>query len=135
METFPRPGESEDTVSVNVAGHRYVPREESVEILLDNKNGETLEISNQSIFPVVKNTETGLSEFDGSKKIAQLKKWYSKNNTLSATVVDNENELRVGKIVKIQLKKGDYFQGIITKVVRNNIGTYHTVDLEAHEWN
>lgn len=132
---LPNPQYNGLTFGGAVKGYKYLKKEESVEILLDNKNGETLEISNQAIFPVVKNSTTGLSEFDGSKKLAQLKKWYSNNNTLSATVVDDNSEIKVGKVVKIQLKKGNYFQGIVTKVVRNNIGTYHTVDLEAHEWN
>lgn len=113
--------------NVDLVGYKYDKAEQSFEILTETKNGETLEIINQIIYP--------LDEQMVENKIAQLKKWYSKNNNLSATVVDDNSEIKVGKVVKIQLKKGNYFQGIVTKVVRNNIGTYHTVDLEAHEWN
>jgi hypothetical protein len=67
-------------------------------------------------------------------KSAQLKKWYSKNNTVKATVADN-NDLKIGKILKIQLLDGNYFQGIITKAERSNVGNKHLIDLEAHEWN
>lgn len=106
-----------------INGYRYSQYSESTEIKVSEK-GDTLEITDQLLYPI-----------DDTKKIAQLKKWYSRNNTLSATVVDNDSEIRVGKIVKIQLKNGKYFQGIVTSVVRNNVGTYHTVELEAHEWN
>jgi len=113
-----------DVSSVSIEGWEAKKYEETVEILTGNSNGETLEITNQMIYPI-----------DDTAKKEQLKKWYSHNNTLSATVVDNDSEIRVGKVVKIQLKKGGYFQGIVTSVVRNNVSVYHTVDLEAHEWN
>ena len=106
-----------------INGYRYSQYSEGTEIKVSEK-GETLKITDQLLYPI-----------DDTKKIAQLKKWYSRNNTLSATVVDDDSEIRVGKIVKIQLKNGKYFQGIVTSIVRNNIGDYHTVDLEAHEWN
>ena len=103
----------------------YEKTETIIEIDTGIKNAGTLEISKQSLY---------LESFIEAKA-NMLKKWYSKNNTLQATVVDNDSEIQLGKILKIQLKKGNYFQGIITKVIRNNIGDLHTVDLEAHEWN
>lgn len=109
---------------ISLVGHTYSKQEETVEILTGIKNGGTIEITNQTLYPL-----------DDSRKIAQLKKWYSNNNTLSATIVDNDSQIKLGKVVKIQLKNGNYFQGIVTKIVRNNVGTYHTVELEAHEWN
>lgn len=110
---------------VNLSGYTFSKQEESVEIVTDIKDGGTLEITDQLLYPI-----------DDTKKIAQLKKWYSHNNTLSATIVDNDSQIRLGKVVKIELKKsGTFFQGIVTKIVRNNVGTYHTVELEAHEWN
>ena len=84
--------------------------------------GNTLTITNQELYPI-----------DMTLKSAQLKKWYSKNNTIKATVADN-NDLKIGKILKIQLLDGNYFQGIITKVERSNVGNKHLIDLEAHEW-
>ena len=116
--------EDKSPYTVNVLGYKYSKYEETIEIPLDNSSGDILEINNQELYPI-----------DDTQKIAQLKKWYSKNNTLTATVVDNNNEIKLGKIIKIQLRKGDYFQGVITNVSRTNINDYHTVELEAHEWN
>lgn len=109
---------------VNISGYTFSKQEESVEIVTGIKDGSTLEISDQFLYPI-----------DDSKKIAQLKKWYSHNNTLSATIVDNDSQIRLGKVIKVELKKpGTFFQGIVTKIVRNNVGSYHTVELEAHQW-
>ena len=113
--------------TVAVYGYEYNKLEEVVQIPTGNVGGETLEIANQELFP--------LDDENVQNKVAQLKKWYSENDTLSATIVDNASEIRCGKLVKIQLKKGDFFKGIVTKVVRNNISLYHTVDLEVHRWN
>jgi hypothetical protein len=85
--------------------------------------GKTLTISKQELYPI-----------NMDLKSEQLKKWYSKNNTVKATVSDN-GDLKVGKILKIQLLDGTYFQGIITKAERGNIADKHLIDLEAHEWN
>ena len=85
--------------------------------------GNTLAITNQELYPI-----------DMALKSEQLKKWYLKNNTIKATVVDN-NDLKIGKILKIQLLDGMYFQGVIVKAERSNIGDKHLIDLEAHEWN
>lgn len=85
--------------------------------------GDTLTITNQELYPI-----------DMALKSEQLKKWYSKNNTIKATVIDN-NDLKIGKILKIQLLDGTYFQGVIVKAERSNIGDKHLIDLEAHEWN
>lgn len=109
--------------SAVVKGIKYASEQRKVEIPI-SENGEVLTISNQELYPI-----------DLTNKKAQLKKWYSKNNTLRATVVDNNNEIKLGKVIKIQLRNGNYFQGIITQVHRNTINTYHTVELEAHEWN
>ena len=124
--------DSDDTADIpkdeamewEINGYKYIKSTETVEISTGIKNGETLEITNQTLYPI-----------DDSKKVAQLKKWYSANNTLTATIVDNDNQIRLGKVLKIQLKNGKYFQGIVTKLNRSNISNYHTVDLEAHEWN
>lgn len=112
------------TYPIAIKGYEYAENRVRLEIPTGISNGATLEITNQTLYPK-----------DVTEKMKQLKKWYSKNNTLTATVVDNDSEIRVGKIIKIQLKKGNYFQGIITKVIRNNVNDYHTVELEAHEWN
>jgi hypothetical protein len=109
---------------IAIKGYEYVENRVRLEIPTGISNGATLEITNQTLYPK-----------DVTEKMKQLKKWYSRNNTLSATVVDDNSEIRVGKIIKIQLKKGNYFQGVITKVIRNSINDYHTVELEAHEWN
>ncbi len=109
---------------IHLVGHTYSKQEEVVEISTGVKNGSTLEITNQTLYPL-----------DDTRKIAQLKKWYSSNNTLSATIVDNDSQIRLGKVIKVELKRsGTFFQGIVTKIVRNNVGTYHTVELEAHQW-
>lgn len=105
-------------------GWTYDKYEERTEIETGISNGDVLEIANQTVYPI-----------DDTLKIAQLKKWYSNNNTLSATVVDGDNSIQLGKVLKIQLKNGKYFQGIITKIVRNRVEDDHTVSLEAHEWN
>lgn len=120
FETYPA------SLNVVLHGYKYDKYEHTYEISTESKSGETLEIKNQILYP--------LDEQMIENKISQLKKWYSRNNTLSATVVDNNSEIKLGKVIKLQLKRGNYFQGIITKIVRNNIGDYHTVDLEAHEW-
>lgn len=120
VETYHQP----DVRKFDIDGWELKTREDIVTIYTGNTKGETLEITNQTLYPA-----------DDTKKIAQLRKWYTNNNTLTATVVDNDSEIQVGKIVKIQLKKGNYFQGVVTSVVRTNINDYHTVELEAHEWN
>ncbi len=110
-----------------LSAHKYDKYEHTLEISTGANRGAVLEISNQIIFP--------LEEQMTENKIAQLKKWYSNNNTLSATIVDNDSQIRLGKVIKVELKKpGTFFQGIVTKIVRNNVGTYHTVELEAHQW-
>ncbi|MBQ8338548.1 MAG: hypothetical protein IJY33_05325 [Oscillospiraceae bacterium] len=113
-----------DWDSIEVSAYKYEKSEHTIRISTGNKGNKKLEITNQQIYPI-----------NPAYKMAQLKKWYSNNNTLSATIVDNDSQIRLGKVVKIQLKNGNYFQGIVTKIVRNNISSYHTVDLEAHEWN
>ena len=116
--------EDTNSFTANVQGFEYGAKEERVEISTGVRNGSVLEITNQILYPI-----------DDTKKIAQLKKWYSKNNTLSATIVDNDSQIRLGKVIKVELKRpGTFFQGIVTKIVRNNIGSYHTVELEAHQW-
>lgn len=112
---------------VSFEGKRYSKVERVETIYTGNTKGETLEIKNQTLYPIFTQ--------DIERKSEQLRKWYTNNNTLTATVVDNDSEIQVGKIVKIQLKKGNYFQGVVTSVVRTNINDYHTVELEAHEWN
>lgn len=124
ISSSPDSGKAGETETVSIKGYVYEKNEMVIEIDTGIKNSGTLEISKHPLY---------LQNFIEAKS-NQLQKWYSKNNTLTATVVDNESEIRLGKILKIQLKKDNYFQGIITKVVRNNIGDYHTVDLEAHEW-
>lgn len=135
-----------DGILVNpvvIKGHKYNETKISIDIPTGVQSEKTLKITKQDLYPyilslITKDDESTVSEderFLQTEKVKQLKKWYQKNNTLSATVVDNNNEIRLGKVLKIQLKKGDYFQGIITKITRNNINDYHIVKLEAHEWN
>ena len=125
VSSIPEGGKLGETETVSIKGYLYEKLETIIEIDTGIENAATLEISKHPMY---------LQSFIQAKA-NQLQKWYSKNNTLSATVVDNECEVQLGKIIKIQLKKGNYFQGIITKIIRNNIGDLHTVDLEAHEWN
>jgi len=115
--------EEETPTSTEIKGHKYNEQTVSYEISTGLKSSEVLRITDQQLYPT-----------DPAKKLAQLKKWYSANNTLSATVADKDGLIRIGKVLKIQLKKGGYFQGIITKVERDNIADYHTVSLEAHQW-
>lgn len=135
-----------DKILVNpvvIKGHKYNETKISIDIPTGVQSEKTLKITKQNLYPyilssITNNGDPNVSEnerFLQTEKVKQLKKWYQKNNTLSATVVDNNNEIRLGKVLKIQLKKGDYFQGIITKITRNNINDYHIVKLEAHEWN
>lgn len=85
--------------------------------------GDKLVISNQEIYPI-----------DMTAKGEQLKKWYSNNDTIKATLVDN-GDLKIGKIIDIEISSGKRFKGIITKLDRNNISDKHLIDLEAHQWN
>ena len=128
---------------VVIKGHKYNETKISIDIPTGVQSEKTLKITKQNLYPyilssITNNGDPNVSEnerFLQTEKVKQLKKWYQKNNTLSATVVDNNNEISLGKVLKIQLKKGDYFQGIITKITRNNVNDYHIVKLEAHEWN
>lgn len=105
-----------------VEGYGY--NKQTIKYIIDiQPYGNALTITNQELYPI-----------DMALKSEQLKKWYSKNNTVKATIVDN-NDLRIGKILKIQLLDGTYFQGIIVKAERSNVGNKHLIDLEAHEWN
>lgn len=105
-----------------VEGYGY--NKQTIKYIIDiQPYGNALTITNQELYPI-----------DMALKSEQLKKWYSKNNTVKATIVDN-NDLRIGKVLKIQLLDGTYFQGIIIKAERSNVGNKHLIDLEAHEWN
>lgn len=107
---------------VVVSAYEYTEQKQKIEIDLETANTKTLTISNQVLFPL-----------DTAPKVNQLKKWYSKNNTLSATIVDN-GDLDLGYVLKIELDNGRYFTGIITKIERNNVSDYHVLNVEAHEW-
>ena len=113
---------SDSNVKVWAQGYKYESQKRQFAIDLPNKSNKTLTISNQELYPI-----------DPTLKIAQLKKWYTKNNTLSATLVDY-GDLNVGKILKLELENGGFFTGIITSVERSNISDYHTVNVEVHEW-
>jgi hypothetical protein len=104
-------------------GYKYASKKVRKTIYTGLKKGKTLTISDQTIYPI-----------DTSKKLAQIAKWYASNNTLNATVVD-EGDIRLGKFISLQLEDETYFTGVITKIERSNISDYHTVRLEAHEWN
>lgn len=106
----------------HVRGGLFTEQKQRIEIDLEGSSDKILTISNQILFP-----------FDTASKVAQLKKWYSKNNTLSATIVDN-GDIKIGEILKIQLDNEKYFTGIITKIERKNISDYHVLEVEAHEW-
>ena len=106
-----------------VKGIKYSSEKKTITIPIA-ENGETLTISNQELFPI-----------DMTNKIAQLKKWYSADNVINATIVDDLNEIRLGSVVKIQLRNNDYFQGIVTKLHRTTVSERHVIELEAHEWN
>ena len=107
---------------VVVSAYEYIEQKQNIEIDLETANAKTLTISNQVLFP-----------FDTAPKVNQLKKWYAKNNTLSATIVDN-GDLDLGNVLKIELDNGKYFTGIVTKIERNNVSDYHVLEVEAHEW-
>lgn len=114
--------ENENGGEQTVTGYKYDKVDKTLEIATSNF-GSVFEISNQEVYPL-----------DMTEKEKQIKKWYSNNNTIKATLVNNE-DLKVGRVLKIQLENGKYFQGIIIKTERNNIADKHLIDLEAHEWN
>lgn len=107
-----------------VYGYKYTKSKEDYVIEIGKKGiGDTLVISNQELYPI-----------DMGSRINDFRVWYAHNNTIKATLVDN-GDLKIGKVIDIELLSGGRFFGIITKIDRNNISDKHLVDLEAHEWN
>lgn len=107
-----------------VYGYKYTKSKEDYVIEIGKRGiGDTLVITNQELYPI-----------DMGSRINDLRVWYAHNNTIKATLVDN-GDLKIGKVIDIELLSGGRFFGIITKIDRNNIADKHLVDLEAHEWN